>query len=113
MIMRNTVILFAVMVLIASCKEKTGSFSVSGEISNNTAKKIFLEEVPAVNMEPVVVDSAELGKDGKFTLIAKPEESVMYNLQLDDNRFPLVSVISDVKKIDLSIHMGKQSSQFL
>lgn len=93
---------------IVSCNDSSNNaFAVNGSIQNNTAQVVYLEEVPAVgtSMQPIIVDSAKLGKDGRFSLHADPKESVIYNLRLDQNMYPLLSVINDAPAVDLAIHL--------
>jgi peroxiredoxin len=99
--------------LIASCQgSKAKKFTVSGTVANTQAKKIYLERVPAATMQPMVEDSAVLGKDGKFTLEAEPGESVVFNLRLDQGRYPVASVINDAEEVKLAIVMSKGNSEF-
>jgi peroxiredoxin len=100
--------------LLVSCNNKSSenSFAVTGTITNNVAKKIYLEEVPATTMQPKLVDSATLGADGKFSLKATSKESVVLNLRLDKNTYPVVSVINDASSVDLAIKMSKEKNQF-
>ena len=72
--------------MLASCKESSEkNFTISGSIANTNAKMIYLEKVPAATMQPMVEDSAAVGKDGKFSLHAETGESVVFNLRLDQN----------------------------
>jgi peroxiredoxin len=99
---------------LVSCNNKSSenSFTVNGTITNNVAKKIYLEEVPATTMQPKLVDSATLGADGKFSLKGSSKESVVLNLRLDKNAYPVVSVINDAPSVDLAIKMSKEKNQF-
>jgi peroxiredoxin len=112
MIMRNTIIFFIVIVLMVSCDDASNKFTINGTVTNNAARMVYLEEVPPVTMQPFLVDSAVIGKDGKFTLHANPKESVIYNLRMDQSRFPALSLISDAPSVDLSITISKSNSQF-
>src|SRR5687768_3314045 len=87
-------------------------FSVSGTISNSTAKIIYLEKIPAATMQPMVSDSVAIGKDGKFSLKADAGESVVFNLRLDQSKYPVASVINDVEKIKLNIQLSKENNEF-
>ncbi|MEP7373606.1 MAG: TlpA disulfide reductase family protein [Chitinophagaceae bacterium] len=100
--------------LFVSCKESSSEkkFTVSGTILNNTAKIIYLEKVPAATMQPMISDSAALGKDGKFSLKSETSESVVYNLRLDQNKYPVASVINDAENINLKIVMSKENNEF-
>ena len=100
--------------VVASCKESPDEkkFSVSGTIVNSQAKMIYLEKVPAATMQPLIIDSAILKKDGSFSLKADPGESVVFNLRLDQNKYPVASVINDVDDVRLNIEMSKEKNEF-
>lgn len=110
---RIVVVMLAALVLF-SCKEKKGEkkLQVSGTITNNPAKKIYLEEIPMTTMERIVVDSAELGKDGKYKLQTGTGEARVYNLRLDQNSYPLAAVINDAAKITVNAKFSKENTQF-
>lgn len=113
-IMRKSIVAFFCATVLISCGESSSDkkFSVSGIVSNNTAKMIYLEKIPAATMQPAIADSAELGKDGKFSLETDAGESVVYNLRLDQNKYPVASVINDAEKIKLNIQLNKENSEF-
>src|SRR4030095_13126193 len=100
--------------LLANCDESTREkkFSVSGTIANSQAKMIYLENVPAATMQPLVIDSAMLKKNGSFAVKSDPGESVVYNLRLDQNKYPVASVINDVDVVKLNIVMSKEKNEF-
>src|SRR5688572_300736 len=87
--------------ILISCKDKkeTGGLEVKGTITNNPGRVIYLEEIPVATMQRVIVDSAELKSDGKFTLTSEPRESSVYSLRIDQNTYPFAQVINDAKKI--------------
>lgn len=101
-------------VLLASCTSKSTvkKFEVSGTILNSSAKMIYLEKISAAAMQPVLEDSAAIGKDGRFSLKANPDESVVFNLRLDQSMYPVASVINDTDKVKLTIQLSKENSQF-
>lgn len=100
--------------LLISCADSSSEkkFSVSGTISNSSAKIIYLEKIPAATMQPLLSDSAVIGKDGKYSLKADTGESVVYNLRLDQSNYPVASVINDVEKIKLDIKLNKENNEF-
>jgi peroxiredoxin len=99
---------------VIGCNSKSAEkdFEVSGVIVNNSAKMIFMEEVPVATMQRTRVDSAVIGKDGTFSLKAKPTESSAYTLFLDEETYPLAAVINDVSKITLKATFNKENSKF-
>ena len=70
--MFRLIIVSFVATLLANCGDSTREkkFSVRGTIANSQAKMIYLEKVPAATMQPLVIDSAMLKKDGSFSLMA-------------------------------------------
>ncbi len=112
--MKKLLSVIAVATVLAACNSKsTGKkFEVSGTISNNPAKIIYLEEVPMTTMQRIVVDSAILGKDGKYLLKADTKEASAYTLRLDQNNYPLAAVINDASKITLDANFNKENNQF-
>jgi len=113
--MKKVLIGLVVVVLISSCESKKTAvkkFVVSGTITNNPAKTIYLEEIPMTTMQRVVVDSAALGADGKYELKTGSADARVYNIRLDQNNYPLASVINDVEKITLNAKFNKENSSF-
>lgn len=116
--MRPIAVYSWVLVLIATvlfaCKrnESKNQFEVIGVIKNSKAKQVYLEEVPAGSSQGSIVDSSVISKDGNYKLMGAAKESVVYNLRLDQNNFPLAAVINDVPKITLNIELNKENDQF-
>ena len=112
--MFKLIIVSFVAIAFAKCGDSTPEkkFTVSGAIANSQAKMIYLEKVPASTMQPLIIDSAVLKKDGSFSLKADPGESVVYNLRVDQNKYPVASVINDVDEVKLNIVMSKEKNEF-
>jgi Domain of unknown function (DUF4369) len=113
--MRLVFVVMAAMSLLISCKGKKegNQFEVKGTITNNTARMIYLEEVPMIPQNGVIRDSAELGKDGKYKLTAPLSEARVYNLRLDQNEYPIAAIINDVSSISLNATFNKENNQFV
>ena len=72
----NYLLLGAGLLLSACSQEKKyGEFTVKGPIKNAITPKVYLQELPYGGDQPIVLDSASLPADGKFSLkgIAKEE----------------------------------------
>ena len=112
--MKKIVIVLSVVTAMGGCKNKTTdkSFEVSGTISNNTAKMIYLDEMPMATMQRMVVDSVIIGKNGKYTLKTGAEEARVYSLRVDDNPVPLADIINDASKITVDITFSKENRQY-
>src|SRR5687767_14381219 len=84
-----------------SCKGKKdeAAFEVKGNITNNSATTIYLEEIPMATMQAIVVDSAKIGSDGSYSLQGPAREATVYNLRLDKSSYPFAAVINDSKKV--------------
>jgi peroxiredoxin len=105
--------LFVAVVFVACAEDASKTqFEISGTITNSTAKKIYLEEVPAGGVQGMIVDSAIIDKDGRYELKAEAKEALIYNLRLDQNMYPVTAVINDVPKMTLNIGLSKENSQF-
>lgn len=111
---RNSVLMLMVAIALHSCNGKKSNkmFEISGSITNNTASMIYLEEIPMTTMQRMVVDSATISKEGKYKLSAPAKDEKVYNLRLDQNEFPLASVINDAQKITLDVVFSKENKIF-
>ncbi len=108
-------ILFAIAIALVffSCTDRgKKAFVVTGTVENNTGKMIYLEEVPIGTMRATVVDSAQLKKDGGFQFKAEAAESAIYNIRIDNNMYPVASVINDKPSVDITITMNKERTEF-
>lgn len=108
-------ILFAVLLttLFFSCKDESGEkFKVNGKIHNTSGKTVYLEEVSIGTMRPVTVDTAELKPDGSFTLQGPSGEAAIYNIRVDQNEYPVASVINDKPSVELDVTMSKENQMF-
>lgn len=112
--MRSFLVALSATIFLISCGGTSNEkkFSVSGTVSNSHAKMIYLEKIPAATMQPTLADSATLDKNGKFSLSTDAGESVVYNLRLDQNKYPVASVINDAEKVKLTIELSKENSEF-
>jgi peroxiredoxin len=103
----------AAIILFISCKNGGNeTFKVSGKIINASGKTVFLEEVPIGTMRQATVATAELGKDGSFTLSAPSGEAAIYNIRMDQNKYPIASLINDNASITLNVTMSKENNAF-
>src|SRR5882724_155304 len=102
----------AVAIIWISCGHKTSQdqFEVNGTITNNTARMIYLEEVPAGSAQGTIVDSSAIARDGRYKLKTETKEALVYNLRLDQNEYPLaLAVVNDVPRVTLDIALAKNN----
>src|SRR5688572_8307704 len=101
---------FVVALVLTSCRGKNTekSFEVNGTITNSPETMIYLEEIPMTTMQRIRVDSAVLGKDGKFVLKGKTGEPTVYTLRIGNNEAPpLAAVINDAPEITVNASFAK------
>jgi peroxiredoxin len=112
-IQRVCLVLVPVLCMLSCKNDSSGKkFQVSGTIANSNAKMIYLEEVPIGTMQRIVVDSAELGKDGKYSLKTKAKESSVFSVRLDQNEFPVASVVNDASSVTVDATFNKDNGAF-
>jgi peroxiredoxin len=100
--MRILIVVSSAVLLLMGCKDKEQSkFEVAGTIKNVPAKTVYLEESPLSNLQPVIVDSATIGKDGSFELQTLAKEESVFSLRLERDMYPFVSFINDTEKITI------------
>jgi peroxiredoxin len=97
-----------------SCKseKKETGFTVTGTIVNNTGKMVYLEELPMSTMQAVIVDSAQISKNGTYTLRAGEKEATVFNLRLDKSSYPFAAIINDSKKMSVDVTFNKDNKEF-
>jgi len=104
------------LVFLVSCNDektsKKNKFSVEGTITYNSAKVIYLEQVPAIGGQSMVIDSAVIAKDGKYKILTSADESVVFNIRLDQGKYPVASIINDVPKVTVDIKFNKENAEF-
>ena len=112
--MKKIFFIAAVFLTLGACSNKSSekAFQVSGTITNNPAMMIYLEEIPMATMQRMVIDSAAIGKDGKYSLKAAIAEDRVYNLRLDQNQYPMAAVINDALKVTVDATFAKENNQF-
>ena len=90
------------LVLLAACDKKEGNtFEVEGTVKNATATTVYLEEATINNMQPVIVDSATVNKDGSFSLNTTSKEESIFLLRFNNQPNPFASLINDSRKITI------------
>jgi len=100
--MKVSSVLFLSLVLFACKNKNSNDFTVEGTIKNPIGTTLYLEEASITNAQPVVVDSAVLGKDGSFKLNTLSKEESFYILRFNNNPNPIASVINDASTIKIT-----------
>src|SRR5215203_5422031 len=90
----------AAFVFLVACKDSdTNKFEIEGTVKNAPGTVVYLEEASISNMQPVVVDSARIEKNGKFTLHAASGEENIYLLRLNSGPTPFATLINDTHEV--------------
>ena len=118
--MKTTKCWVVALLLLMSCGQqdqpaagtKKGKFHVSGTITPAGTGKIYLVRVPAVQEDPTLEDSAVVDNKGNFELAGNPKESVIYNLVLENARYPVASLINDSSDVTINIRLRPESREF-
>jgi peroxiredoxin len=103
----------ALVIGMISCnnKKEGNSFIVDGKIKNSTAEMVYLQESQA-NTQPVIIDSAQLGKDGAFELTGTGKGEAVYTLRTNENQYPFAVLINDSKKITVNADLMNQQEPY-
>ena len=106
--MRTFLLLMIVVAGLASCSEKNEKyFLVNGTVKNSDARMIYLEETPVSTMQRMVLDSVALENDGSFELKTKTTGESLFNLRLDAEVYPFVSVVNDEDEVTVHADFKK------
>jgi peroxiredoxin len=73
---------------------------------------IYLEQLPMATMQAIIIDSAAIGKEGKYSLAADIAEASVFNLRLDKSSYPFAAVINDAKKVTVDVTFSKDNKEF-
>jgi peroxiredoxin len=102
-----------IVIFIISCNDKSSEkFTVEGKIRNANTDLIFLEEASLNEMNPLIVDSARLQKDGSFKLSTLAKEENLYVLRLSQQVNPVATLINDNSSITVDIDVQKQNEPY-
>ena len=109
----NKLIYFALIAGMFSCNaKKQGTFTVEGTLKNAHAKTIFLEEDAEGSQQPVVVDSAKLGKDGSFRLTSAVRDQTLFSLREDQQQFPFALLVNDSRAITVNADLANKTTPY-
>lgn len=99
--------------LLFACKDNSSEkrFEITGTISNNKdLKKVYLEELPAGTSQGTIVDSSDVDNNGRYKLKGGARESSFYAILAGrTDEFALASLINDVPKVSVDIHLSDNS----
>ncbi|HVK96609.1 MAG TPA: TlpA disulfide reductase family protein, partial [Flavisolibacter sp.] len=95
------------------CNEKEGKvFEVEGTLKNSAARMVYLEEVPFTGANPIIIDSAELLKNGSFELQANSDDEGLYSLRTENKVFPFALVINDAPRVTVTADANNQEEPY-
>ncbi len=103
--MKKIIVLLSVVVLLAACQEKKyGAFIVSGQIEHAPGQKVYLQELPFAEQQPIVLDSVSLKDKGMFELRGIGKEEGLYRVVIENG--PDVLIVNDNKSIKLKMDVN-------
>jgi peroxiredoxin len=107
--MKKILCILTILAALASCREKgTGSFTVSGKITNATSQKVFLQEIPFTGAQPAILDSGSIAANGTFELQGMAKEEGLYRLVIENG--PDVLLVNDNNDIKLTLDVNQYRS---
>jgi peroxiredoxin len=107
--MKKIVCLLYITAALVACREKgTGSFTVSGKITNSPSQKVFLQEIPFAGTQPVILDSGSIAANGSFELQGMAKEEGLYRLVIENG--PDVLLVNDNNDIKLTLDVNQYRS---
>ncbi|MEP6684148.1 MAG: AhpC/TSA family protein [Parafilimonas sp.] len=101
--MKNVLYIVFVM-LIASCKNETGSFTVNGKIKRSTSDTVYLEELSYNSPDLKVIDSAKISSDGSYSLKGVSPQQNLFVVGFKNN--PAIILINDSKNMNIDFDLG-------
>lgn len=106
-------IVLVLFVFISSCKDDKGNkFEVEGVVKNAAEDVIYLEEASLNTMQPTIVDSTKIEKDGSFKLTTTAGEESLYILRFQKDPTPFATVINDAKSISINADILNQTEPY-
>jgi hypothetical protein len=82
--MKRIIFLIGIVLIFSACKDKE-SFSINGEIKNSKNKYIYINRLDIDT--PILIDSAKIHKNGKFSFRIKASETDFYQLGFSTSDF--------------------------
>ena len=114
---RRSIAVILIFIIFTACKDKEPTegrtFKVSGTLTNSRAKKVYLEQIGMLNMQPTVVDSSTITNDGKYRLSANSNKDMVYTIRLDQNQFPAITLINDTTPVIVNATFPAASNQYV
>jgi peroxiredoxin len=110
--MMRALIFPALCLLMISCNNnRDNEFVVEGKIKD-AAGIVYLEKTLMDKIQPIIVDSTAVGKDGYFKLSAENTEENLYNLRFSNMPYPFAFVINDEKHITVNADISNHEEMY-
>jgi peroxiredoxin len=98
-------------VLLAACSssdtDNGKTFTVTGNIKNRQADRIWLQEFSVSTGQQFLRDSAAIAADGSFKLKTSATDEGIYNLILSGDPNPVVTLINDASSVNVNADFSK------
>ena len=109
--MKTFLFVIGLAALVACNDSDKSKFTVDGVIKNPPARKVFLEINPSDGSRPMIVDSAVIAADGKYSLTTDNPQESLYSLRLAEGGYPFALLISDTKKMSLNYDASVKTTE--
>jgi peroxiredoxin len=109
--MRSIIFSLLCLVIFSCNNERDNEFVVEGRIKD-AAGTVYLEKTLMDKIQPIIVDSTTVGKDGYFKLAAENTEENLYNLRFSNMPYPFAFVINDEKHITVNADISNHEEQY-
>ena len=93
-----------VVVFLMSCKSNSGSFIISGKIKGAQENKVYLQELSYNSADAKTIDSADIGKDGSYTLKGSSAQQNLFVISLKND--PEVILVNDEEKMNIDFDVN-------
>lgn len=85
--------------ILASCKNDSTHFTVSGKIKGKTSGEVMLEKLSYQSADFKAIDSAKIDKEGNYKLSGVDSQQNLYVVSIENN--PEIIFINDIKNISI------------
>jgi len=100
--MKHFLYITVVLVVLASCKNGNGDFTVKGKIKAPLSDTVYLEELAYTSADTKIIDSAKVDKDGNYTLKGSSPQQNLFTVGFKNN--PVVIIVNDASDIKVDFN---------
>lgn len=111
--MYRIAVFFLISSLFLSCDKGSGKyFLIDGSVKNREARMIYLEEINSGSVNRTIWDSSLISADGKFSLKARTNGEGVFNLRIDHDMYPFISLINDTESVTVDADFKSETELY-